>query len=404
MTTSTRPAGEVGRQDAFFHPALFYGTPQEYLDGLGAFVRDALDDGQPVLVAVPRWRLPMLRDALGDGREHVTWVDMTEAGRNPGRILSMLQEFADRRGPSTPVSIVGEPIWVGRTPGETWEATRHEALINLAFQGRRASILCPYDTALPGDVLAQAYRTHPVVGSPGAYRASSRYTDPHDVCRDCDVPLPEPADAVVVPFGERDLAATRDEAGDWAAAAGLSPARRTDWLLAVSEAVSNSVRHGGGEGTLRMWRANGGLVAEISDRGRLDNPLTGRRRPDPCAPTGGRGCGSCTSCAIWWRSARRTGDSSCACTWAWSEAGRRPARLTARPRPGLPDAPHTARPDDRAGPGRHPAACRGSAFPSRWGPGAETPAARVRNRAAPPGVPPCSRPGRGRTCRRGRRS
>ncbi|MCP9956296.1 MULTISPECIES: sensor histidine kinase [Streptomyces] len=289
MTTSTRPAGEVGRQDAFFHPALFYGTPQEYLDGLGAFVRDALDDGQPVLVAVPRWRLPMLRDALGDGREHVTWVDMTEAGRNPGRILSMLQEFADRRGPSTPVSIVGEPIWVGRTPGETWEATRHEALINLAFQGRRASILCPYDTALPGDVLAQAYRTHPVVGSPGAYRASSRYTDPHDVCRDCDVPLPEPADAVVVPFGERDLAATRDEAGDWAAAAGLSPARRTDWLLAVSEAVSNSVRHGGGEGTLRMWRANGGLVAEISDRGRLDNPLTGRRRPDPCAPTGGRG-------------------------------------------------------------------------------------------------------------------
>ncbi|URM88823.1 sensor histidine kinase [Streptomyces sp. MRC013] len=290
MTTSTRRDGEVGRQGAFFHPALFYGTPDEYLDGLGAFVRDALDDGRPVLVAVPGPRLPLLRDALADDRGRVAWVDMTEAGRNPGRILSMLQEFADGADASAPVSIVGEPIWVGRTPAETWEATRHEALINLAFEGRPASILCPYDTALPDDVLAQAYRTHPTVGSPGAYRASSRYTDPHDVCRDCDVLLPEPAGAVaVVPFGERELAPTRDEADRWAAAAGMPPTRRTDWLLAVSEAVSNSVRHGGGRGTLRMWRAAGELVAEISDRGRLDDPLTGRRRPDPRAPTGGRG-------------------------------------------------------------------------------------------------------------------
>ncbi|MFV2118374.1 anti-sigma factor RsbA family regulatory protein [Streptomyces sp. Act-28] len=289
MTTSMRSSGGAGRPDAFFHPALFYGSQDEYLDGLGAFVRGALDDRHPVLVAVPGWRLPLLRDALADDRERVTWVDMTEAGRNPGRILSMLQEFADGGDPSTPVSIVGEPIWVGRTPAEAWEATRHEALINLAFEGRRASILCPYDTALPEEVLAQAYRTHPVVGAPGAYRASSRYADPHEVCRDCDVPLPEPADAAVVLFGERDLAATRDEADRWAAEAGLSSVRRTDWLLAVSEAVSNSVRHGGGRGTLRMWRAAGELVAEISDRGRLDDPLTGRRRPDPYAPTGGRG-------------------------------------------------------------------------------------------------------------------
>ncbi|MFJ8691724.1 anti-sigma factor RsbA family regulatory protein [Streptomyces roseolilacinus] len=289
MTTSVRSSDEAARQEAFFHPALFYGTENEYLDGLGAFVRGALDDGQPVLVAVPGVRLPLLQDALAGDRERVTWVDMTEAGRNPGRILSMLQEFADRQEAATPVSIVGEPIWVGRTPAEAWEATRHEALINLAFEGRRASILCPYDTALPEEVLAQAYRTHPVVGAPGDYRASSRYADPHEVCRDCDVPLPEPADAVVVPFGEQDLASTRDEADRWAAAAGLSTARRTDWLLAVSEGVSNSVRHGGGSGTLRMWRTGGGLVAEISDRGCLDDPLTGRRRPDPYAPTGGRG-------------------------------------------------------------------------------------------------------------------
>jgi anti-sigma regulatory factor (Ser/Thr protein kinase) len=290
MTAHARAPRPVGGHGAFFHPALFYGTDDEYTDGVGAFVRGALEDGRRLLVAVPGRRLSLLRDTLGDCREQITWVDMAREGRNPGRILSMLQDFADRHlDASAPVSIVGEPIWVGRTPAEAWEATRHEALINLAFAGRPAGILCPYDTALPEEVLAQAHRTHPVVGGPDAYRASPRYADPRDVCRDCDVPLPEPPDAVVVPFGERELARTRDEAERWAAAAGLPPARRPDWLLAVSEATGNSVRHGGGRGTLRMWRTGRELVAEVSDQGRLDDPLTGRRRPDPRAPTGGRG-------------------------------------------------------------------------------------------------------------------
>jgi anti-sigma regulatory factor (Ser/Thr protein kinase) len=290
MTTSSRTSARSHPRDPFLHPALFYDTVDEYLDGVGTFVRDALDDEQPVLVAVPGRRLPLLQDVLGDHRKHVTWVDMTRAGRNPGRILSMLQEFADRPGNAhKKVSIVGEPIWVGRTPAESREATRHEALINLAFEGRSASILCPYDTALPADVLAQAYRSHPVIGTSRAHRASPAYTDPHAVCRDCDAPLPEPQDAAVVRFGESELASTRDAADRWAATAGLPPERRTDWLLAIGEATSNSVRHGGGRGRLRMWRTDGAIVAEISDRGRLTDPLTGRRRPDPYAPTGGRG-------------------------------------------------------------------------------------------------------------------
>ncbi|KQX80573.1 MULTISPECIES: sensor histidine kinase [Streptomyces] len=290
MTAYGPASAGAGRQAAFYHPALFYGTEDEYADGVGAFVQDALDHEHSVLVAVPGRSLPVLQDLVGDNGKHVTWVDMRRAGRNPGRILSMLQEFADRAGDSgSRASIVGEPIWVGRTPAEAREATRHEALINLAFTGRPVSILCPYDTALPEDVLAQAYRTHPVVGDPGAYRASSRYADPHEVCRDCDTPLPEPPEAVVVPFGEQGLASVRAEADRWAADAALPPVRRTDWLLAIGEATSNSVRHGGGSGTLRMWRADGRLVAEIRDQGLLADPLTGRRRPDPRAANGGRG-------------------------------------------------------------------------------------------------------------------
>ncbi|MFD3512860.1 anti-sigma factor RsbA family regulatory protein [Streptomyces sp. NPDC058657] len=291
MTTQPRTAAEPGSRAPFFHPALFYGTPDEYLAGVGGFISDALADGQPVLVAVPAVRLALLRELIGAAAADVTWVDMTLAGRNPGRILSMLQEFADRtEGTGTRVSIVGEPIWVGRTEAEALEATRHEALINLAFEGREVGILCPYDTALPKDVLAQAYRTHPVVGGPEPYRASDLYSDPHEVCRDCDLPLPEPgADAEEFVFDEDALAQARDRADDWAAAAGLTASRRADWLLAIGEALSNSVRHGGGRGRLRMWREGRAAIAEISDQGLLADPLTGRRRPDPFAASGGRG-------------------------------------------------------------------------------------------------------------------
>ncbi|MFJ2742383.1 anti-sigma factor RsbA family regulatory protein [Streptomyces sp. NPDC087440] len=288
MTTHSHVAAAPGRRAPFFHPALFYTGPDAYLDGVGGFVRDALADGQPVLVAVPGPHLTLLRGFLGAAATDVTWADMTSAGRNPGRILSLLQDFADRTD-GRRVSIVGEPIWVGRTPAEALEATRHEALINLAFAGREVDILCPYDTALPGDVLAQAHRTHPVVGGPEPYRVSTRYSDPHEVCRDCDLPLPEPRDAVSVAFDLDALARARDAADAWARAEGFTYTRRADWLLAVGEGLSNSVRHGGGSGLLRMWSDGGAAIAEISDRGRFTDPLTGRRRPDPFAANGGRG-------------------------------------------------------------------------------------------------------------------
>ncbi|OEJ97673.1 sensor histidine kinase [Streptomyces thermolilacinus] len=287
MTALTRHRPEPAPGGVFHHPALFYGTDEEYLAGVGGFIGEGAADGAPLLVAVPGPRLDLLRDTYR-AQEGITWVDMRDAGRNPGRILSMLQEFADRAGDRAP-AIVGEPIWVGRTPAETREATRHEALINLAFAHRHATILCPYDTALPGDVLTQARRTHPVVGDADAYRPSPEHTDAHEVARDCDTPLPEPDDPIVMPYGTEDLARVRDTTDQWAEAAGMSAQRRTDLLLAVTEATSNSVRHGGGRGTLRLWRTADALVAETSDGGRFTDPLVGRRRPDPFSPHGGRG-------------------------------------------------------------------------------------------------------------------
>ncbi|MFH8336403.1 anti-sigma factor RsbA family regulatory protein [Streptomyces sp. AM6-12] len=288
MTTYAPTTEASGVDPSLHHPALFYSTEEEYLRSVGDFVHAEAGGGRPVLVAVPGPRLELLREAVGAGDEDVTFVDMRQAGRNPGRALSMLQDFADRHPERRP-SIVGELIWVGRTEAEAREATRHEALINLAFNGRSTTILCPYDTALPERVLAEARRTHPVVGAANGYRHNPHYEDPQAVCRDCDRPMEEPADPLVLGFTEQDLADVRGAVGQWAQAAGLSPRRRTDWLLAINEATGNSVRHGGGQGTLRLWRSADTLIAEVRDRGLLTDALVGRRRPDPLSAAGGRG-------------------------------------------------------------------------------------------------------------------
>ena len=280
------PAGHAGR---FVHPALFYRGATEYAAGVGGFVREALAACEPVLVAVPQARLGLLRDVLGPAFEQVESTDMGGLGRNPGRILSRLREFAAQHGERA-VRIVGEPIWPGRSAAEITEATRHEALINLAFRGRESTVLCPYDAAgLPAAVLADARRTHPVLDQDGARSPSHDYTDPLGVTADCDTPLPEPAGARELAYGAGGLADVRAHAHAWAATLALPAERVADLVLAIGEATANSLAHGGGRGRLRLWATEGRAVAEIRDAGRCTDPLAGRARPSLTRAEGGRG-------------------------------------------------------------------------------------------------------------------
>ncbi|MFB7266601.1 anti-sigma factor RsbA family regulatory protein [Streptomyces nojiriensis] len=290
-----------GACGTFVHPALFYRGQADYLAGVGGFVRAALAADEPVLVAVPGPRLDALREDLGTAATGVTWTDMTHLGRNPGRILAALQEFADRHA-GRPARIVGEPIWPGRTPAEVLEATRHEALINTAFAGRQATVLCPYDVlGLPAAVVSDARRTHPTLLEDGEALPSPDYTDASSVCADCDGTLPEPDGGTPwLAYTHGQLSEVRAYAEAFARGTALSAARRGDLVLAVGEAAANSLAHGGGRGALRLWSTTGsgagsaagagaGVVAEIRDGGRLADPLAGRRRPALASVHGGRG-------------------------------------------------------------------------------------------------------------------
>jgi anti-sigma regulatory factor (Ser/Thr protein kinase) len=59
-------------------------------------------------------------------------------------------------------------------------------------------------------------------------------------------------------------------------------------VTAASELAANSVMHGGGSGTLRLWHEDGSLLAEVEDGGRIEEPLVGFLRPG-LEQEGGRG-------------------------------------------------------------------------------------------------------------------
>jgi anti-sigma regulatory factor (Ser/Thr protein kinase) len=276
----------------FDHPALFYRGADEYLAGTVPFVRDALAAGEPVAVAVPGPNLDRIRAALGGDAKRVRFHDMTRAGANPGRILpGVLLAFADAHAGQA-VRIVGEPIWPGRGPLEYPACVQHEALINAAFAGRAARILCPYDVAgLAPEAVEDAYRTHPVVATPAAREASPWYEDPVTVARSFNLPLPDPPpDAATTTIQLSGLAEVRAFVTDAAKAAGLGLERTDDLIIAVNELATNTAAHTApGTGTLAIWTEDGNLVCQVCDSGHIAAPLAGRVPPPPNSPHGGRG-------------------------------------------------------------------------------------------------------------------
>jgi anti-sigma regulatory factor (Ser/Thr protein kinase) len=274
--------------DPFVHPALFYRDEAQFLAGTVPFLQDGLAAGKSAAAALPRPNLELLRAGLGPDAEHVRLIDMGVAGRNPGRIIArVLSAFADTRPGG--VRIVGEPIWPGRSPTEYPACAQHEALINFAFAYRPVTILCPYDAArLDAHVLSDAAATHHVLIDADGERPSDAYA-PHTVVSRYNRPGPGPEPgALEVRFSAETLHRARSHAADHAVRLGLGPARLPDLELAISEVITNSVKHGGGFGALAVWAADGHVVCQIRDRGTIRDPLAGRRPVRPDA-TQGRG-------------------------------------------------------------------------------------------------------------------
>ena len=264
------------------HDALLYRGEREFAESVLPFIDDGLAGGEAVLVVVPPPKIELLRAGLGRHADAVEFVDMTEAGRNPARLISVWVKFIERQARGARgVRGVGEPIYADRSPAELAECQRHEVLLNLALDRVGASwVMCPYDVeTLPASVIAEARRSHPFVAADGTRRPSHAYEAdwaPYTV------PFPEPPEPVaVVGFDVASLRDVRTVVTARAGAHGLDALQVDAIVIATSEVASNSVRHGGGGGLLRVWTEGAALVCEVRDAGHIEDPLIGRLPPEP---------------------------------------------------------------------------------------------------------------------------
>jgi anti-sigma regulatory factor (Ser/Thr protein kinase) len=276
--TSSGAAAASSR--ALRHEALFYAGPDDFIGRTAAFVRDGVQRGEPVLVVVSAPKIAGLRSALGDGATRVQFADMAEVGRNPARIIAAWRTFVGEHGDSgRALRGVGEPIDAQRSEPAMAECHRHEALLNVALAADPIWLVCPYDTStLDQDVIDHALVNHPYVLERDHSSPSTGYVAP---AADFDDPLPD------LPFPSDQLAyeaATLHELRRYVAAIatryGFDERRVDAIVLAANEVATNSLRHGGGVGTLRTCVVDGSLVCEFRDRGHIDDqPLVGRLRP-----------------------------------------------------------------------------------------------------------------------------
>lgn len=284
---------ESGAPDAetcgYRHDALFYSGLEEFADSIGTFAAAGVEADEAVLVVVSAAKIKLLREWLGPLASGVVFGDMAEIGKNPGRIIPVWREFVDANT-HRPMRGVGEPVYPERSADEMLECSRHESLLNIAFDAQEDFwLVCPYDVSVLAEpVVEEALRNHPWWVAGDNRRASGTYR-PVDLVAPFADPLPPlPGRAQKIRFTARDMHDVRVLLSNVAKTVGFTSEREWDLLVAVSELAANSIQHGGGSGTVRVVRGDDKVVVDVIDTGTVDHPLVGRVNPE-VAQSSGRG-------------------------------------------------------------------------------------------------------------------
>jgi anti-sigma regulatory factor (Ser/Thr protein kinase) len=271
------------------HPALLYGTVEEFLACLVPFVSAGIENGEPVFVAVGADHLAALRNEVGGRRTGVTWADTDDWHPDPATRLRAFHELVrdELAGGATRLRLVGEPVWPASSPELVLEWKRYESVLNAVLGPFPVSLICTYDTSrLDPSITADARRTHPLVRE-GAEHASPEFEEPEQLLRRWVAELTPPPAGAVRFRGSIDLHAVREFLTGEALAAGVDPDRTRDLCLAATEILTNALVHGGGGAALRAWRQQGAFLCQIEDGGGgLTDPLAGYRPPSPAVDSG----------------------------------------------------------------------------------------------------------------------
>ncbi|MFC6886597.1 MULTISPECIES: sensor histidine kinase [Actinomadura] len=258
---------------AFAHRVLPFDGVDDFLAGTAPYLREGVEDGDRVVAVTSVASGFVLREALGPVADGVEFAEAERWYRHPARTFADClgdAEEAARQGRR--LRLLGEPVWTSRPEAEVVEWQRVEALVNVAFRETGAWILCPYAVrALPAGVVAAARRTHPESVRGSRVVANPGYVDPWLYSARCDrEPLSDPpADAELLKIDVPDLYWLRAYVSDYARQAALPEEDLQRLLVAVTEVVTNALRHGRPPIAMRLWTGPGPvLVCEVTDEGR----------------------------------------------------------------------------------------------------------------------------------------
>jgi len=276
----------------FSHQALFYGSDEEFMDVAVPFIEEGLAADEPALVAVQERHVENLEAALGGTPEELSLFSVEQWHDTSARTR---EKYARWLGPRTDrehrrVRVIGEPPWAIGHQAQVRDWARHESVLNVAFEAMPVTFICPYDAAaLPAEVIAHARNTHPQVVDRDGVSESDVYEDPIEFCRRLDEAIERPAGEPLLKasFVLADLPALRRLIASTGTAAGLTPSRADELVLAANEIATNALVHGRPPATVRIWRDNSELICEVSDTGDgIKQELPGQLTPATDAQSG----------------------------------------------------------------------------------------------------------------------
>ena len=256
--------GQVGH----FHEAGFYGSDAEFRALIVPFAEEGIAAGEPVIIGYDDRKNGLLRSWLTDPSAVDFIGDKGLYATPAGAIATYrrLFEFHAAMGAGQ-IRVAGDvphPGNGGRFEG--WD--RYESAVNTVWEDFPVWGRCLYNTTTtPAEVLDIVERTHPRIVSPsGKRRANSRYQDALVFEGLPYAPDPLEASTPLVELVNRSAADARHALAQ--IARGRIPAiTLQDLLIGVTEAVTNSQRHGRPPTTVRIWAAPDRIVVTVHDTG-----------------------------------------------------------------------------------------------------------------------------------------
>jgi anti-sigma regulatory factor (Ser/Thr protein kinase) len=272
--------------DPLRHEALPYAGHDAFVSSCVSLAQEALTRDQRMILLAEEAKVADVRDALGPDAEDITFVPTDQHGRNPNRVMTMLDSFQATSNGRRSLGI-NESISATRSPLALAEAQFADSVLNAAaVQAWSLDVLCMFDTTvLDAPSLTEMRRSHPFVRGQDSNPdyvpdlATSLFAAALDG---------GPDEVVILEIDRPELAEMRRLVRGYATGQGIDHDRVEDLALAANEVVTNSLRHGGGSCRLTVWSANSSVVCEVSDSGHITDPLAGRLAPPPSA-TSGRG-------------------------------------------------------------------------------------------------------------------